>query len=104
MPESVTIAHGGHCATVRAELRCPNSHSILCSNGHIEVELERGKLTYAGLAERLKEHRLPDESETTIKAKLKRGAFAATFLVAALEMEGLRLEDLCETDPSLPGC
>jgi hypothetical protein len=42
----------------------------------------------------VKEHGLPDESETTIKAKLKRGAFAATFLVAtlaALEMEGMRL-------------
>jgi hypothetical protein len=63
----------------------------------IKAELKRGKLTYADLAERLREHGLPDESETTIKAKLKRGAFAATFLVAtlaALEMEGLRLEDL----------
>jgi hypothetical protein len=63
----------------------------------IKAELKRWKLTYAGLAERLKEHGLPDESETTIKAKLKRGAFAATFLVAtlaALEMSGLKLEDL----------
>jgi hypothetical protein len=63
----------------------------------IKAELKRDKLTYAGLAERLKEHGLPDESDTTIKAKLKRGAFAATFLVAtlaALEMEGIRLEDL----------
>jgi hypothetical protein len=63
----------------------------------VKAELKRGKLTYADLAERLKEHGLPDESENTIKAKLKRGAFAATFLVAtlaALEMDGLRLEDL----------
>jgi Domain of unknown function (DUF6471) len=63
----------------------------------VKAELKRGKLTYADLAERLKEHGLPDESDTTIKAKLKRGAFAATFLVAtlaALEMEGIRLEDL----------
>jgi hypothetical protein len=63
----------------------------------VKAELKRGKLTYAGLADRLKEHGLQGESETTIKAKLKRGAFAATFLVAtlaALEMEGLRLEDL----------
>lgn len=63
----------------------------------VKAELKRGKLTYADLAERLKQHGLPDESETTIKAKLKRGAFAATFLVAtlaALEMEGLKLEDL----------
>jgi hypothetical protein len=63
----------------------------------VKAELKRGKLTYADLAERLKEHGLPEESETTIKAKLKRGTFAATFLVAtlaALEMEGMRLEDL----------
>jgi Domain of unknown function (DUF6471) len=63
----------------------------------VKAELKRGKLTYADLAERLKEHGLPDESDTTIKAKLKRGAFAATFLVAtlaALEMEGVRLADL----------
>jgi Domain of unknown function (DUF6471) len=63
----------------------------------VKAELKRGKLTYADLAEKLKAHGLPDESETTIKAKLKRGTFAATFLVAtlaALEMEGMRLEDL----------
>ncbi len=63
----------------------------------IKAELKRGKLKYADLAERLKEHGLPDESETTIKAKLERGTFAATFLVAtlaALEMEGVRLEEL----------
>jgi hypothetical protein len=63
----------------------------------VKAELKRAKLTYADLAERLKEHGLPDESETTIKAKLKRGTFAATFLLAtlaALEMEGVRLEDL----------
>ena len=63
----------------------------------VKAELKRRKLTYADLAERLKEHGLAEESETTIKAKLKRGAFAATFLVAtlaALEMEGMRLADL----------
>jgi hypothetical protein len=63
----------------------------------VKAELKRRKLTYADLAERLKEHGLSEESETTIKAKLKRGAFAATFLVAtlaAMEMEGVRLEDL----------
>jgi hypothetical protein len=63
----------------------------------VKVELKRGKLTYADLAERLKEHGLPDESESAIKAKLKRGTFAATFLVAtlaALEAEGMNLADL----------
>lgn len=63
----------------------------------IKAELKRRKMTYADLAERLREHGLSEEAETTIKAKLKRGAFAATFLVAtlaAMEMEGVRLEDL----------
>jgi hypothetical protein len=63
----------------------------------IKAELKRGKLTYADLADRLKEHGLPGETENSIKAKLARGTFAATFLVAtlaALEMEGMRLEDL----------
>ncbi len=49
------------------------------------------------LRERMKQHGHPHESEATIKAKLKRGTFAATFLLAvlaALELEGIRLEDL----------
>ena len=63
---------------------------------YLKAELKRAKITYADLAERLKEHGLV-ETEASIKAKLKRGTFAATFLVAALaalEMEGMRLEDL----------
>jgi hypothetical protein len=62
----------------------------------IKAELKRAKMTYADLAERLRDHGLPGESESTIKAKLKRGTFAATFLLAtlaALEMEVMRLED-----------
>jgi hypothetical protein len=62
----------------------------------VKAELKRAKLTYAELAERMREHGYQHESETTIKAKLKRGTFAATFLLAvlaALELEGLRLED-----------
>ena len=63
----------------------------------------RVRATYRGTCwnrcphSRLKEHGLPDESETSIKAKLKRGTFAATFLLAtlgALELEGVRLEDV----------
>ena len=63
----------------------------------VKAELKRAGLTYADLARRLKEHGLPAETEASIKAKLRRGTFAATFLVAtlaALEMEGVRLEDL----------
>ena len=63
----------------------------------VKAELKRAGLTYAGLAERLKEHGLSGETEASIKAKLRRGTFTATFLLAtlaALEMEGMRLEDL----------
>jgi hypothetical protein len=40
---------------------------------------------------------LSSETEASIKAKLRRGTFTATFLLAtlaALEMEGMRLADL----------
>jgi hypothetical protein len=63
----------------------------------VKAELKRKGLTYADLAERLKGHGLSGETEASIKAKLRRGTFAATFLLAtlaALEMEGFRLEDL----------
>lgn len=63
----------------------------------VKAELKRAGLTYADLAERLKVHGLPAETEASIKAKLRRGTFAATFMLAtlaALEMEGVRLEDL----------
>jgi hypothetical protein len=63
----------------------------------IKAVLKRSEMTYADLVERLKENRLPGEPETAIKAKLKRGAFATTFLLAtlaALELEGVRLNDI----------
>jgi Domain of unknown function (DUF6471) len=63
----------------------------------IKAELKRAKMTYADLAVRLKEHGLTEESETTVKAKLKRGTFAATWLLAtlaALGRDGVKLEEL----------
>jgi hypothetical protein len=62
----------------------------------LKAELKRANVTYEELATRLKEHGL-NETRDSIAAKLKRGTFAATFLLgclAALEMEGIRLEDL----------
>lgn len=62
----------------------------------LKAEIKRAGVTYDELAGRLKEHGL-DETRNSIAAKLKRGTFAATFLLgclAALEMEGIRLEDL----------
>lgn len=63
----------------------------------VKAELKRANVTYSELAERLKNHGLPRETEASIKAKLKRGTFAATFflaVVAALEMEGVQIGDL----------
>jgi hypothetical protein len=64
---------------------------------YLKAELKRAGVTYADLATRLAKHGIKGETEDSIKAKLKRGTFAATFLlasVAALEMEGVRLEDI----------
>jgi len=62
----------------------------------LKAEPKRADVTYEELARRLKEHGL-NETRDSLAAKLKRGTFAATFFlacVAALEMEGIRLEDL----------
>ncbi len=55
----------------------------------LKAELKRANITYAELAERLKEHGLMDETEASIKAKLKRGTFPATFFLAAIAAIGL---------------
>ena len=63
----------------------------------LKAELKRANLTYEEHAERLKKHGLKTETRDSIAAKLKRGTFAATFLLAslaALELEGVRLEDI----------
>lgn len=63
----------------------------------LKAELKRADVTYDELAKRLKKHGLPNETQDSVKAKLKRGTFAATFLLAclaALEMEGVNLEDV----------
>jgi hypothetical protein len=62
----------------------------------LKAELKRAGVTYEELARRLKDHGL-DETRDSVAAKLKRGTFAATFFLAclaALEMEGFRLENL----------
>jgi hypothetical protein len=62
----------------------------------LKAELKRADVTYEELAKRLKEHGL-EETAASITAKLSRGTFAATFFLAtlaALELEGMRLEDL----------
>jgi hypothetical protein len=64
---------------------------------YLKAELAKADVTYVELAKRLKKHGFKDETEASITAKLKRGTFTAIFLLAvlaALEAEGVRLEDL----------
>ena len=64
---------------------------------YLKAELKKADVGYVELAKRLKKHGFRDETEDSITAKLKRGTFTATFLLAslaALESEGLRLEDI----------
>lgn len=63
---------------------------------YLKGKMKEAGLRYVDLAERLKPHGF-DETEASITMKLKRGTFAATFMLAALaalEIEGVRLEDL----------
>lgn len=64
---------------------------------YIKAELKKADVGYVELAKRLKKHGFKDETEASITNKLKRGTFSAIFLLAtlaALEAEGVRLEDL----------
>ena len=63
---------------------------------HLKAEIKRADMTYEELAERLKKHGFT-ENAASLANKLSRGTFSATFLLAALaalELEGIRLEDL----------
>jgi hypothetical protein len=62
----------------------------------VKAELKRANVTYDELALRLKEHGL-SETRNSIAAKLKRGTFPATFLLAvmaAIELESVSLADV----------
>lgn len=64
---------------------------------YLKGELKKANVGYVELAKRLKKHGFKDETEASITNKLKRGTFSAIFLlacVAALEAEGIKLEDL----------
>ena len=63
---------------------------------YLKAEIKRADITYEQLAERLKSHGF-NENAASIANKLARGTFSATFMLAcmaALELEGMRLEDL----------
>ena len=64
---------------------------------HLKAEMKRSGVTYSELAKRMKEQHGLEETEASVTSKLARGTFAATWLLAtlaALELEGVRLEDL----------
>ncbi len=62
----------------------------------IKAEIKRADVTYEELAKRLEKHGFK-ENAASIANKLSRGTFSATLLlatIAALELEGVLLEDL----------
>jgi hypothetical protein len=62
----------------------------------LKAKMKETGVTYVELGKRLKKHGFA-ETEASITMKLKRGTFAATFLLAclaALELDGVRLEDI----------
>lgn len=62
----------------------------------IKGKMKEAGVTYVEMFERFKAHGY-NETEATLTMKLKRGAFAAAFLMAclaALKLEGVRLGDL----------
>jgi hypothetical protein len=67
------------------------------ASAFLKAEIQKAELTYGELADLLRKHGHPDESAETIKQKLKRGTFPATFFlatVAALGLPHVALEDI----------
>lgn len=63
---------------------------------YLKAQMKKAGITYSELAKRLEAHGL-HETEASITSKLSRGTFAATFFLAclaALELDGIRLEDV----------
>ena len=79
---------------------CPSLLGVIYDTmGLAETEEEladrASRFIKAELAKRLEGHGVKGETENSIKSKLKRGTFAATFLlatIATLELEGIRLD------------
>ena len=53
----------------------------------LRAKIKRAEISYAELAERLKQHGL-HETEASIANKLSRGTFAATFFLATMKAIG----------------
>ena len=61
---------------------------------YLKARIIAAKLTYGELAELLRKHGHPNESAESIKQKLKRGTFPATFFWATVAALGLGRVDL----------
>jgi hypothetical protein len=62
----------------------------------LKAEIKRADISYEELAARLKDHGI-NENAASLANKLARGTFAATWFLAclaALELDGIRLEDI----------
>ncbi len=59
----------------------------------LKVELKRAEVTYEELAQRLAKHGMT-ETKASVASKLARGAFTATFFLAALMEIGCQTIDL----------
>ena len=69
----------------------------LKASAHLKAKMKEAGVTYADMVKRLKKHGFKEETEAGITMKLRRAAFSAAFLLAALaalEADGIRLEDL----------
>ena len=66
------------------------------ASAFLKAKMKETGVTYVDLVKRLEKHGFT-ETEASITMKLKRGTFAATWFLAclaALELDGVRLEDL----------
>jgi hypothetical protein len=66
------------------------------AGAYLKAEIAKKAISYEEHAKRLKKHGL-SETKASVTNKLARGTFPATFFLAslaALELEGVRLEDL----------
>ena len=61
----------------------------------VRAEIKRAEISYAELAQRLKEHGL-EETEASIANKLSRGTFGAIFFLATMKAIGRQTVNLEE--------
>jgi virulence-associated protein VapD len=63
---------------------------------HLKAEMKKADVTYAEMIKRLKKHGFK-ETEASLTMKFNRATISASFLLAclaALELDGVRLEDI----------